>query len=563
MNRQKLLFLTIIILATVLRFISLERIPNGFIPEEVSTGWNAYSILKTGRDEWGTFLPLIFRETGGFKLALNSYLIVPVMAIFGPNEWSVRSTTAFAGVVAVILTYFLVKKLFGKESYALTAALFLAISPWHIAMGRYGVDVNWGVPLFLAGLLVFLKGRKQPAFYPVSAFLFGMTFYTYFNYVVFTWLFLVAWIWWERKEVWVSSRRRYLVIFFTVLFIMMLPYLVRANLTIRYSQATSVSRIGTLNQIHEHREACVSTFPDLICRALYNRPLVFGMIILRNYVAHFSTSTLFLHGAKLGLSGMPDGWGLLYLFEYPLIVWGIVVMIRKRQFTPLTILWLFFYGVPSSLAAEGHVWRMLTFLPLPQVISAIGFIEILRRFHQSWIRLGSIGISGFFVIYFLTDYFGYFPYWQASHAYYGFRDAYRYASQIEKNYPEIVVAPSGLGFDQLYIYYLFYLRPDPRAYQLEKDVVRTVGNEGWVQVSRIGKWRFVSDIKNIIFDLPDHTLYITDGTFKETEGFPLKVMLPELLYTVYYPNGDPAFKIISLRKNLDYNPEASLSATLK
>lgn len=155
--KNNLFIILIVVLAAVLRFINLDRVPAGLIPEEASTAWNAYSLSQTGRDEWNNFLPVIFSETGGFKLALNSYLMVPAVAIFGLNEFSARIPTALAGVLAVIFTYFLTFELFRRKTVSLAAAFLFAVSPWHISMSRYGVDVNWGIPFFFAGFLFFLK----------------------------------------------------------------------------------------------------------------------------------------------------------------------------------------------------------------------------------------------------------------------------------------------------------------------------------------------------------------------------------------------------------------------
>jgi 4-amino-4-deoxy-L-arabinose transferase-like glycosyltransferase len=552
MDKKNLLLAAILLLAIVLRFTNLARIPNGFIPEEVSTGWNAYSLLKTGRDEWGTRLPIIFRETGGYKLALNSYLIVPVMAILGPTELAVRIPTAFAGVLAVYLTYVLTIKLWKKETYALAAALLLAVNPWHIAMGRYAVDVNWGIPLFLAGLIFFLKATTHKRAFWLAAICFGLTYYTYFNYVVFTFLFLIGlfavnWRYWLQ-------RRLLVVGFFVIQFLFLSPYIIQPNLTTRFSQATSVGAIGLTNQTNEHRGACITTYPAVICKVFYNKITARSLEIARNYINHYSTTTLFLYGSKLGLSGMPDGWGYFYLFEFPLIILGIIWMIRQRLFVPLLVFWLFLYGLPSALAGEHHIWRMMTLLPVPQLIGGVGLVALTKLVRSKIAWVGAGIVIAIFVQRYIADYFGYFPYAQAANAYYGFRDVYHYTETIADKYPYIVVAPTGLGFDQLYIYYLFYTRHDPASFASGHDVERVVGGEQWVHVNRIGKWHFESDVRNSIFSLPDKTLFIADGTFNENAPLPKKVMRAKLLKTISYPNGDAAFKIIELTKNPEYVP---------
>lgn len=549
--RSRLLLVSIIALATILRLGWLDRIPTGFIPEEVSTGWNAYSILKTGRDEWGVRLPLIFRETGGFKLALNSYLIVPFMAVLGPTEMAVRLPTALAGVLAVYLTYFLTKKIWKSEAYALGAALLLTVNPWHVSMGRYGVDVNWGTPLFLLGLIFFIKAYNNAKMLLVAAIFFGLTYFTYFNYVVFTVLFYISLFLIYRKQFLIKKQALLVVIFFLIQLVFLWPYLSQSNLTVRYSQVTAVDKIGFVNRINEHRHACETVYSPRICRAIYNKMTDEMMEKVRRVINHYSTTVYFLYGSQLGLSGMPDRWGLFYPIEFLFMGVGLAVLIRRALLKPVLLVWLLLFGVPSSLASEAHIWRMLTLLPLPQMIGAVGLISVGRFGNRILVKGALVGVFIFFFIRFFADYTAYFPFAQGNYSYFGFRELYKRAASLQNEYQAVVVAPQGLGFDQLYIYYLFYLHKDPEAYQ-KGDVDREVGEKGWVQVKRIGKWQFVSDVRNIIFSLPDKTLLLTDGTFNEREPLPKKVMTARLLQTIPYANGDPAFKIVELRQNPDF-----------
>ena len=60
-------FLFILTLATFLRLYRLKDNPAGFFCDEASIGYNAYSILTTGKDEWGQPWPLFFRAFGEYK----------------------------------------------------------------------------------------------------------------------------------------------------------------------------------------------------------------------------------------------------------------------------------------------------------------------------------------------------------------------------------------------------------------------------------------------------------------------------------------------------------------
>ncbi len=547
-SKTAIIFSLIILLAAYLRFFHLSSIPSGFIPEEVSTGWNAYSILKTARDEWGTFLPLIFRETGGFKLTLNSYMIVPVMAIFGVNEFAVRATTAMAGLLAVILTYFLSKEMFKRKRVALLASLFLALSPWHIAMSRYGVDVNWGIPLFLSGLLFFLKSRIKPHFLILSGIIFALSYHTYFNYIVFTFLFMLFLLVIDRKRLIDKSVRKQVLIFITIQILFLLPFILGKNIAVRFSQATSFGNIGMVNRINEKRQACLTHSPGLVCQLMYNKPLENLQEITKNIINHYSTTTFFLYGSNLGLSGMPGRMGFFHLFEFPLLVLGLIAIVKKGKVTPIIPAWAILYGVPSGLAGAEHIWRMLTLLPLPQMVEAFGLLALIGLLRKR--ILATLAITLLISLSFLRfgiDYYQYFPFAQGSNGYYGFKELYGYLGSIEKDYDYIVVAPLKLGFNQLYIYYLFYNKYNPSDYQKGIGVDRRVGDQNWVWVDRIGKWFFVGEPTKVKYPLTDKTLLIYDS-LNTDEIIYDKSFKTEVIHTISYPNNDPAFYIMKLSK---------------
>jgi len=66
----------VFILAFLLRFYNLDKIPNGLYQDETAIGYNAYSILETGKDEYGKSLPLYFKSFGDQKLPVYIYAAV-------------------------------------------------------------------------------------------------------------------------------------------------------------------------------------------------------------------------------------------------------------------------------------------------------------------------------------------------------------------------------------------------------------------------------------------------------------------------------------------------------
>ena len=67
-----------------LRAIWWSKFPPGFTADEATMGYDAYSLLKTGKDQFGTSWPLAFRSFGDYRPPLHIYASMPLpeIAIF-------------------------------------------------------------------------------------------------------------------------------------------------------------------------------------------------------------------------------------------------------------------------------------------------------------------------------------------------------------------------------------------------------------------------------------------------------------------------------------------------
>ena len=114
-NTTYLLLFGIVVFAAAIRFYQISSLPVSLYWDEVSTGYNAYSIATTGKDEFGISMPLLFKAFNDYKMPVNIYLSALPIKLFGLNELSVRFTSAFFGTLTVLITFFLVKEIFTKE----------------------------------------------------------------------------------------------------------------------------------------------------------------------------------------------------------------------------------------------------------------------------------------------------------------------------------------------------------------------------------------------------------------------------------------------------------------
>src|SRR3990167_1137617 len=177
LRKTRLLLFLILLLASFLRFWRLDSFP-ALNADEAAIGYNAYSLVETGKDEHGNAWPIHFQSFNDYKPGLYFYLVLPFVKVLGLSELAVRIPGALFGVATVLVVYFLCRELFPDKKLEIGnwkleigefAALFLAISPWHIHFSRGGWEVNVATFFISLGLLLYLKGLKNPNYYVLSA----------------------------------------------------------------------------------------------------------------------------------------------------------------------------------------------------------------------------------------------------------------------------------------------------------------------------------------------------------------------------------------------------------
>src|SRR3989344_7150406 len=162
----KYFLISILVIASVFRFWKLDLLP--LFGDEVDVGYQAYSLLKTGKDYMGQTLPTYIHSLSEWRAPLFIYATIPSVAIFGLNEWGVRGGAAFFGVLGVLLIYLLGKKLW-NEKIGLLSAILLAILPWHIHYSRAAFEVTLLLDLILLGTLLLLDSTKNKTKLALSA----------------------------------------------------------------------------------------------------------------------------------------------------------------------------------------------------------------------------------------------------------------------------------------------------------------------------------------------------------------------------------------------------------
>ena len=531
LNSKLLILVFIILLATVLRFYQLGTNPPSLTWDEVAWGYNAYSLGIDGKDEFGRLLPHDYLESfGDFKPPVYAYLDVIPVKLLGLNEFAIRFPSALFGVLTVLVTYFLVKRIFyqskNKENYALLSSLFLAISPWHILLSRAAFEANVASFFIVLGIWGFLSAVQDKKWYLViSAVSFALSMYTFnTSRIVVPILVLILALIFRKK---LFEIKKEVLVSFIVGFLIFAPiigFLLSPQAALRYKEVNIFSD----PEVVKNANQLIANDNNVIwSKVIHNRRVLYGIEYIKHYFDNLSPMFLFIRG-----DGNPkfstQEVGQMYIFDIVFFVGGILLLLKKREgYFWLIPLWLLIGIIPAATARETpHALRIETTLPTFQILVAYGFVQMMDLFKKRKKAVSLVLLLALFLnfIYFTHNYFVHYPKDFSAEWQYGYKDSISYVKDVEKNYDYIQVTET-LG--RPYVYYLLYTNKTP-SYFREKSVVKR-DPFGFVTVERVGKYVFPKDFNyelskkgkvlyiNTPFNLPPNvnilkTFYHLDGS---------------------------------------------------
>lgn len=528
------ILILIILLGFILRATFLNVSPPGFNADEAALGYNAYSILKTGKDEWGNTFPILLKSFGDYKNSLYSYLSIPFIALFGLNELSVKLLSIIVGTLSIFLIYLLAKEIFKKEEIGLACAFILAISPWHIQFSRAAWETNLATFFILLGVTSFLWGLKKPKLLILSLISFVLSAYTYKSPLAVVPLLVVFLGYFYRKEL--PIKRMLVLVLAGLILLAPLLFTTIKGGTARYNGISIFSDPGVILRENEKR---VDYSQNPLGRILHNTPAAYAGSFLSHYLSHFDPNFLFISGDDVAVNNSADT-GELYLFEVITIIVGLYFLARSSyKDKPLILFWLIVAPVASGLTFQtpNAIRAHNMIIPL-SLISGFGLyclIEWILRLKRlkvaSLILLSLVVLFSF--VHFLGAYFIELPKQSALEWGYGFPQVADYINQNENKYQTIILTKR---YSQPYMMLLFFTQFDPSEYQ---KLPKTMGNSefGYLNVAAFGKYQFKTiDAKD--FNQKD-TLII--GTQNEIGN------RANVIKTVDYPNGQPAFIFVETK----------------
>lgn len=518
---RKNIFWLIIILAFLLRFYQLGQIPPSLNWDEVSNAYNGYSILKTGRDEYSSLLPLANRSFDDFKPPLYMYLNTLSVSVFGLTPFAARFPSAFFGFLSVPLVYFLTKLVFEKtakkELIALLSMFLFAIFPWHLQFSRVGLEANVGLFMSLAFAALFLYGLKKYIYLLPAGLTFGAGLYSYHAQRIFLPLFLIVLVFLFREKI-KKMPKRFTLIFlfltitaFVSLFILLTQKAIFSRLESSSKNSLESQKIDNSNQMLKSENSFVN-----------NRHIEIGSKYIENYLSNFSPNSLFITGDS-NLRHHLENMGMMPLIYLPIFLTGLYLIFRdldKRK--ALLIIWLLLAPLPVvPVSPAPHAIRSsLLIVPLT-MISAFGIGAL---FYRGLKTKAIIITTGFLLTLsfgmYLHNYYTHYVIHSAKEWQYGYKEAAIESEKLKSDFEKISVSED---FEQAHIFWLFYTKFDPSSYQ-------KYGNRGQFDKFYFGQKK--SDVELSKNELELFTSY--------AQTFPKDF---RVVKTIYYPDNSEAIKI--------------------
>lgn len=551
------LLIAILLIASFLRLWKITEVPVSLFGDELDVGYQAYSILETGKDYSGNPWPLHFQSLAEFRTPLYLYSAVPTVALFGISPLGVRLPAAIFGILGILMFYFLVREITKDEKIALVSALVLTFSPWHIQYSRAAFEVTLLLLFIFLGLFFFFKSLERGKYLWISVTFLILTPMIYSTAKLFTPLLLATLVIIYRKAI-LSLKRKYLVYALVAGVILGAPTAYatffgggsqRFSYISVFTDPTVEGEVGYARLTDAWMRKSDSVIPKIATRFIHNKYTFWGKKIANNYFEAFSANFLFIKG-DLNLRHSIEDVGQFYKVEFAALILGAIlffVFFKEKEIKFLMLFWLVVGVLPSSITRDGGTHATRLILILPPLIFLIGYgiakgSKLFgKRTHAIFLAIYLVLFAGELFLY-LHNYWTHNPWYSERWWHSGFKEAVSFIKEKENEYDKIIMSNAN---EPPLIFFAAWYRYPPDNFQkgLEEEYV-----EGFDTIKHLGKFYFGQVGKIGIYGLPsvmdEKTLYM--ATEREV-GFDL-VREPErvppglrLVKGIQYPSGQPAF----------------------
>lgn len=458
--RTKIILGLIVLSGLFFNLVFRDRAPMCFNADEAAFSYNAYSIFKTGRDEYGAFMPLRLKSFGDYKMPLLSYFTAPFVGILGLNETTTRLPNTVIAVLLPLCIFFLTKELFERDNMALLSAFLVTACLGLNIVGRHLHEAYITVFLLSMSFLFYVRLLKKFSWKNgilFLAFLFLSLFSYHFSRIFAGGFFMYSlYHFWPQKK----QGRSFLAAFVFILVLFAITDVIYKPE--RVKNLLYFNNPGYVKRIQELREEGGP-------RVFYNKVMPGIKEVVSTSMTYFSPQFLVINGDENPRFGFPS-MSTITMIEFVFFFVGLYFLFKnKERFRGIIILLLLLTPLAASLSWAGLSLTRTLFIFVPiAILGSYGFFHSIDVLKNKNLRLAGIFLAVFVyagLLYYQWDfYLLHYPRralvvraWQC-----GYKEMTAYVKKNYGKYDRFYISKLN---GQPYIFMLFYLNYPPDKYQ--------------------------------------------------------------------------------------------------
>lgn len=535
MKIHKIILPLIIIIAFLIRFIDISNTP-ALNPDEAALGYNAYSLIKTGKDEHGASWPLHFKSFGDYKPGGYVYLALPFVKLLGLSPLAVRLPNLILSLLTILFLYKLVLLLTKNYLLSNLTAFVLAVSPWHIHFSRGAWESSAALSFIIIGTYFFFKSIQSKFIKNFSLFLLFYigSLYIYHSARLIAPLLGASLCLLYFKFLIKKLPQILIPLFFAALLVfpVLFSFLNNGGTTRLGGVGLSADQ-GPLNRSNELLNQHQSL--NLPVKIIHNKRILYLISWAQKYTSHFDLNFLGINGDEVPRSKVPE-MGQIHLIEILFLFIGFIFIIKNKLLASKSKIFIFLFLLISPIAssltfqAPSALRALSLVIPLSIFIAAgfYSFIEFIKkyRFYRIFLIV-LISLYAYFIAYYLDSYFFHYakryPFaWQ-----YEFDKVVPFVESQKNKYQNIYITNK---YDQPYILFLFFSKYPPT--QIQPQIKLTTPDQfGFSTVIGYDNYHFGTIDWN---QIPNDSLIVASDEIISGQS-PIK--------TFNFSNSQPAFTI--------------------
>lgn len=385
--------LVALLIALLIRLPFFGQVPAGLNRDEAALGYTAWSLISSGKDEYGRSWPILFTSFGDEKLPGYIYTLMPFIKIWGLENWVIRLPSLLSGLANIVLAAIIARTVSHswdwkdeqRKWFIGIAATLMAISPWGLHFSRVAYEAHLactgiliGIAAWLPLLLEFKNVSKK--LWWIGTLGWSLALFSYHSAHIFAPIMILFFSWntfsqWKTFFQKPISNIHFIksgIIFVITISLLFFGGIWQAN-TRKQSGISPFNSTSIDRQFVSVRQTFAK--PDsLASKLIANHWTELSGTFASNLIRSINPAAIFVPTNAHGVHN-PPGISVQHLWLAPFVFIGIVWIAnnRTKKGSKVFIAWLLAALVaPSLTIAPSHTVRLIPLWPVLEIMAALG-----------------------------------------------------------------------------------------------------------------------------------------------------------------------------------------------